>query len=93
MYSNAEAYGRVVETHGVCLLGKDAFSKDNAKNMFGSAVFADGEEGWVSWIKERERVSKAAESAAQAPQGQGGRRLRSQVHGSGRRWLNSGSRS
>lgn len=57
-------------------------SKHNVENMFGSAVFADGEAGWVSWIKERERVTKAAEGAG-AKVRQGGRRL--QLHGQGQR--------
>ena len=60
VHTDPAVHARVVGRYGVCLVGRDFFSKRNAQNLFGSTQFADGYEGWVSWTKERERVRDTA---------------------------------
>ncbi len=56
-------FSRVRGRHGVCIVGKPFYGSLNTRNLYGSQSFEEGDGGWVSWTRARER----AHAAAQAP--------------------------
>ena len=98
VHRDADTYRRVVLQQRVCLVGRDFFSKLNVENLFGSAVFREGDGGWVSWIKERQAVVKQTmekeqqQGQQQGQLGQGqGREGQGALAGSSRSASRSGS--